>query len=341
MINLQHDLEKVKGKFSNNKNDLAKLNYCINNLTLNITVLNFSFLNLFKNKLLNSFTLFYILISLYCVKICRWNEYANSAYPILHGNYYSFFNATFALEEYNYCHVESIELYGMDLFSNDDILLTYKLITLNDPNNVSMDTSVSSLVRVDCITGKTLWAKKLYYNVDKVYFNIIKTFIINDTVWSLLSGYDTNINYPALIASTSSEGIVTEMFSVSGQYSSTLVSYYLAFQDFYVFSDFSFITIARCSYNQGEFGVYAKSQFDFCFFKYNQNKEFQWSTSIDYLNEIEERESMLEYKNTAYIAITTAKYYYCLLNLNITSGSVINSQWAYVYQLVFHLLKPK
>ena len=229
----------------------------------------------------------------------------------------------------------------MNLFSNDDILLTYNLITINDPNNVSIDTSVSSLVRVDYITGKTLWAKKLFYYADKVYFNVIKTFIINDTVWSLLSGVDPNIYYPALIASTSSEGTMLEVFSVSGQYSSSSASYFLAFQDFYVFSDFSFITIARCTYNQGEFGVSAISQYDFCFFKYNQNKEFQWSTSIDYLNGIEERESMLEYNNTAYITITTAKYYYCLLNLNITSGSVIKSQWAYVYQRVFHLLKPK
>ena len=52
-----------------------------------------------------------------------------------------------------------------------------------------------------------------------------------------------------------------------------------------------------------------------------------------YLDGVEERESMLKYNNTAYIAITTAKYYYCLLNLNITSGSVIKSQWAYVYHL--------
>ena len=241
----------------------------------------------------------------------------------------------------SYWHAENIELYDMNLFSNDDILLTYKLITINDPNNASIDASVSSLVRMDCITGKTLWAKKLYYNVDQVYFNILKTFIINDTVWSLLSGYDTNIYYPALIASTSSEGIILEVFSVSGQYSSTPASYFLSFQDFYVFSDFSFITIARCSYNQGEFGVSTISQFDFCFFKYNQNKEFQWSTSIDYLNGIEERESMKEYKNTTFIIITTAKYYYCLLNLNITSGSVIKSQWVYAYQWVFHLLKAK
>ena len=41
---------------------------------------------------------------------------------------------------------------------------------------------------------------------------------------------------------------------------------------------------------------------------------------------------MLEYINTTYITITTAIYYYCLLNFNITSGSVLKSQWAYVFK---------
>ena len=125
----------------------------------------------------------------------------------------------------------------MNLFSNDDILLTYNLITINDPNDKSLQSKVTALVRVDCITGKTLWAKKLYYNVDLMYFVIVKTFIINDTVWTLLSSLQPNIYSPALIASTSSKGIVNEVFSVSGQYSSISASYFLAFEDFYMFSD--------------------------------------------------------------------------------------------------------
>ena len=48
------------------------------------------------------------------------------------------------------------------------------------------------------------------------------------------------------------------------------------------------------------------------------------------MNTIEERESIYEYKSSAYIAITTAKYYYCILNLNITSGLILQSQWAFV-----------
>ena len=191
-------------------------------------------LNLSKLKT-SDYLILYILIILVYLRVFKWQTYENNAYPIIHGTYYSFINDSFALEEYSYWHAENLELFDMNLFSNDDILLTYNLITVNDPNDNSLQSKVTALIRVDYITGKTLWAKKLYYNVDQVYFNLLKTFIINDIVWSLLSGYETNIYYPALIASTSSEGIVLEVFSVSGQYSSISASYFLSFQDFYVF----------------------------------------------------------------------------------------------------------
>ena len=108
--------------------------------------------------------------------------------------------------------------------------------------------------------------------------------------------------------------------------------FYITFQNFYIFSDSSIITIASWTFNYNEFGVSPTSQYDLCYFKYNSNQEFKWSTSIDFLNGIEERESIYEFKSTAYIAITTAKYYYCILNLNITSGLILKSQWAFVYK---------
>ena len=113
--------------------------------------------------------------------------------------------------------------------------------------------------------------------------------------------------------------------------------FYITFQNFYIFSDSSIITIAIWTFYYDEFGVSPTSQYDLCYFKYNSNQEFKWSTSIDFLNGIEERESIYEFKSTAYIAITTAKYYYyyyyyCILNLNITSGLILKSQWAFIFK---------
>ena len=70
---------------------------------------------------------------------------------------------------------------------------------------------------------------------------------------------------------------------------------------FFVFSDSSFIITTRCTYNQGEFGVSENSTIDFCFFKIDSNKKFQWSSSIDLMNFIEENQSFYEYNNTLYV----------------------------------------
>ena len=219
-----------KCKSSRYKICLIKHYYILDGLVLNKHKY-INTLNLFKLKTSDYFILYILMILIY-LRVFKWYAYENNAYPIIHGAYYSFINDTFALEEYSYWHAENIELFDMNLFSNDDILLTYNLITVNDPNYKSLQSKVTALIRVDCITGKTLWAKKLYYNVDLMYFVIVKAFIINDIVWTLLSGYDTNIYYPALIASTSSEGIVLEVFSVSGQYSSITASYFFIFSRF-------------------------------------------------------------------------------------------------------------
>ena len=174
------------------------------------------------------FSLVYILVTfIFYTEINKWYWFEDNAYPIMHGNYYSFINQTETLEEYNYWHAENITLIDMDLFSNDDIMLTYKLTTINDPNNLSNYGNVSSLVKVDYITSKTLWAKMFYYNVNQVDFNILKSIILNDTVWCLLGGNLSNINYPSFIVTIDREGLILEVFSLSGIYSSSPTSYML------------------------------------------------------------------------------------------------------------------
>ena len=99
---------------------------------------------------------------------------------------------------------------------------------------------------------------------------------------------------------------------------------------FYVFSDSSFIVMAIWTYLEDEFGVSPYSASDFCYFKIDSNRNFQWSTSIDFLNNFEERQSIYEYNEIVYITIVTSKYYYCLQSLDKNTGVVFNSQCAYV-----------
>ena len=90
--------------------------------------------------------------------------------------------------------------------------------------------------------------------------------------------------------------------------------------DFIVFSNSSFITVARWTYYQGEFGVSINSVVDLWYFMVDSDRNFKWSTSIDYLNDYEETQSLYEYNNTLYVSIVTSKYYYCLTTLDYNNG---------------------
>ena len=107
-------------------------------------------------------------------------------------------------------------------------------------------------------------------------------------------------------------------------------TYIFLTSDFYVFSDSSFIVMAIWTYLKDEFGVSLYSASDFCYFKIDSNRNFQWSTSIDFLNNFEERQSIYEYNGIVYVAIVTSKYYFCLQTLDKNTGVVNNSQCAYV-----------
>ena len=90
------------------------------------------------------------------------------------------------IEEYKYCHFENITIKDIDIYSNGDILLTYISQISNNPlNNSDIPPSVSSLVRIDSITGKTIWAKQIINHFDLSYFETIESTIINDVIWWL------------------------------------------------------------------------------------------------------------------------------------------------------------
>ena len=90
--------------------------------------------------------------------------------------------------------------------------------------------------------------------------------------------------------------------------------------------------MAIWSYLKDEFGISPYSVSDFWYFKADSNGAFQWSTSIDFLNSFEERQSIYEYNGIVYIAIVTSKYYYWLQTLDKNTGVINNSQCAYVYK---------
>ena len=152
----------------------------------------------------------------------------------------------------------------------------------------------------------------------------------------MFSNFYPGINTPGIIARTNIDGNLIEIF-----YAPFNVSKYSSFRfnvyDFYLFSDQSFITAAGWSYYQGEFGVSDASLTDLCFIKIDSSRNFKWSTSIDFFNLYEERESMYEYNNTLYVAIVSARYYYWLLTLKQDTGVFDKWNWVYSFKGSFDI----
>ena len=126
--------------------------------------------------------------ALYCLKSNKQteNNWSGDIYPIFHGQYYSSIDGSSLIEEYKYCHFENITIQGIDLYSNGDILLTYISQIPNNPlDNPDIPQNISSLVRIDSITGKTIWAKQIINHFDFYYFEMVKSTIINDVIWWL------------------------------------------------------------------------------------------------------------------------------------------------------------
>ena len=154
---------------------------------------------------------FYII--LFSLKLSSWENWSNDIYPIFHGKYYSSMDGSSLIEEYKYCHFENITIKGIDIYSNEDLLLTYTSQILNNPlNNPDIPQNVNSLVRIDSITGKTIWAKQLINHFDLYYFEMIKSTIINDVIWWLNTYTFNYFNAPGVIAKIDENGSIIEIF---------------------------------------------------------------------------------------------------------------------------------
>ena len=89
------------------------------------------------------------------IKQVNWANWSGNIYPIFHGQYYSSEDGSSLIEEYSYWHLENIAIKGIDIYSNGDLLLTYVSQISNNPlNNSNIPQGISSLIRMDSITGK-------------------------------------------------------------------------------------------------------------------------------------------------------------------------------------------
>ena len=115
-----------------------------------------------QSFMISKLCLFWALL-IFQFKFGCWETWSGDIYPIFHGGYVSNWYGTGVLEEYMYWHIQNIELMDMDLYSNDDILFTYKSKILNSPI-LSLSENNNLIVKVDSKNGVTVWAKTIQDN---------------------------------------------------------------------------------------------------------------------------------------------------------------------------------
>ena len=126
------------------------------------------------------------LVLIFQFKFVRWGTWNGDIYPIFHGGYVSNWYGDGVQEEYAYWYIEDIYLVDMDLYSNDDLLLTYKSQIQHNPLFFeNMPISNSILAKTDSKVGTTIWAKEIFDHSIAIGVAIDKSFLINDTAWSL------------------------------------------------------------------------------------------------------------------------------------------------------------
>ena len=111
-------------------------------------------------------------------------SWLNSSLYVFHGNYWT----EQIYRDYpgnwtSYCYLLNPLIYDLNLYKNDDILLTYNTTILNGPTVASqISRFVSVLVKIDSKSGKTIWAKQIPH----IYFTFIS--ILNNFIIILFIG---------------------------------------------------------------------------------------------------------------------------------------------------------
>ena len=180
------------------------------------------------------------------------------------------------------------------------------------------------IVKVNYVTGATIWAKQLsyIYNTNNMY--ISKTVLNNDTAWSLMTPSLMAVTAPAILIKTDTNGDFIDAFKALNYDLSNCI---LLVGSFEVQPDSSFLIGATVTYLKGEFGVSPISYKDISFFMYDSLKSPVWVTSIDFFNKAEEDFGFQTSENIIYVSTSTNTKYYWLYKLNLTDGQLLISKW--------------
>ena len=195
-----------------------------------------------------------------------------------------------------------------------------------------MNTNLNSnelgvLVKVDSITGKTVWGKIIVFEYDKVLIGVDHIELHNDVIYCFIQKFHNQI-YFVIISKVDVNGHFIESFSViNNPYQALESMLYFIPEFFLVADDESLFVISETAYSNGILGVSERSQTDITLFKYDSSFSLNWASSIDFSYQKEMASSLKSHKDSLFASWNFGENTFCVVSLLSTNGQIIGSSW--------------
>ena len=212
-----------------------------------------------------------------------------------------------------YSQMETCSLYLAQIssgFSQSTILMENNVIMKSDPTS-----------------GRILWAKSFTYLYQETFIGPYTVIINNDIVYWFILDYHIS-SYFVIISKVDQDGNLIKSFSFINDASKPKESFLFYFiPEFYLVRDEAIFIIGETSYNDA-IGVSQSSQVDLTLFKFNNNFEIEWATSLDFRNQKEQASDLKEYEDAIYITFNSDLKYFCISSVeNLSNGEITKSNW--------------
>ena len=257
------------------------------------------------------------------------NSWVGNIYPLEYGDYVANLYGQAGVTEYPYWHAQYAYMAHMLLFKNGDLLLMYYSNILNLDNqysNVNLN-STGLVVRTDSGSGKTIWARNIFYIYSMNILGTVFICITNDFVWTINAIYNNSI-YEAIIIKLDSNGNLLKSFSLLNNINqSNWIALYFSPEFLVANNDDSVLILGETTYYPSFMGVSVNSMTDVSLFKIDANLNLNWISSFDYGNLYDQSSSLFEVNGTIFISLISNHTYLWICTLSLTTGELTSSTW--------------
>ena len=257
------------------------------------------------------------------------SSWAGNIYPLEYGDYVANLYGQTDVTEYPYWHAQYAYMAHMLLFKNGDLLLMYYSNILNLDNQYS-DANLNStglVVRTDSGSGKTIWARNIFYIYNMNILGTIFINIKNDFVWTINAIYNNSI-YEAIIIKLDSNGNLLNSFSLLNNINkSNWAAFYFSPEFLVANNDDSVLILGETTYYPDFMGVSVNSMTDVSLFKIDANLNLNWISSFDYGNLYDQSSSLFEVNGTIFVSLISNHTYLWICTLSLTTGELTSSTW--------------